>query len=44
MKNSNPTVDDHVVADGLAKRLFVMTMIGVVVYMGVILALMSTAE
>jgi hypothetical protein len=43
MNHSNPAVDDDVVADGLAKRLFVMTMIGVVVYMGAILALMSTA-
>jgi len=38
------SIDATVTADGLAKRFFVLTMIGIVVYVSAILMLMSSGS
>jgi len=43
MNDAKRASDDNVLPDGLARRLFVITMLGIVLCMGAILALMSTA-
>jgi hypothetical protein len=44
MNDSISAAEDDLVPEGLARRLFVMTMIGIAVCVGVILTLMSTVD
>jgi hypothetical protein len=44
MKDSIPAAQDDLVPEELARRLFVMTMIGVAVCVGVILTLMTSVD
>lgn len=44
MDQDNSTTDPSDVPDILAKRLFLMTLAGMVAYLGFVLALMSSAD
>jgi hypothetical protein len=44
MKDANPVPKQDVPPDDLAKRLFIMTMVGVAAYVAIILMLLSSVD
>ena len=44
MKNVSPKTEVSVTPDGLAKQMFVITMIGVLAYIGVVIMLMTSVD
>ena len=44
MSQTNPATDKHLLPEGLAKRMFFITLIGVVAYVAVVVLLMSSVD
>ena len=44
MKNTDAKIEVAATPEGLAKRMFVLTMIGVVAYIGVVIMLLTTVD